>query len=160
MEEKHQKLYCIFIPNCQCILICIQFGLELCITHFILIRWYGHSYFLACLIYEGKWLNNRNLIIKRLSNMPYRGRGDRAVWTCAIALTTWLSHCQLEPWKSNEALFVFLVVRGCETFWNLQENEGSVCTQLFESGESVWMGGNISKRKTKRHWWIPEWETS
>jgi hypothetical protein len=47
------------------------------------------------------------------------------------------------------------VVRGCETFWNLQKNEGSVWGQLFESGNNVWMGGKISELKTK-----PEWETS
>jgi hypothetical protein len=98
--------------------------------------------------YEGKSLNNRNAVLKcmknyaqgkilfgdtnwLLSNMSDRGRDDQAV-----DRRTWPLHCQLAPWKSNEALFVFLV-RGCETFWNLQKNEGSVWRQLFESGESV-----------------------
>ena len=92
--------------------------------------------------YEGKSLNNRNFNLKcmekyaqrkllfrdtkwLLSNMSHRGRDDQAVWICAVGRTTWPLHCQLAPWKSNEALFVF-VVRGCETFWNLQTNEGSV----------------------------------
>ena len=47
-----------------------------------------------------------------LSNMPYRGRDDRAVWACAVARTTWSLHCQLAPWKSNEALLVFLWSEG------------------------------------------------
>ena len=74
--------------------------------------------------YERKSLNSRNAILKwmgkyvqrkilfrdterLLSNMPYRGRDDRAVWDCAVDRATWLLHCQLAPWKSNEALFVF-----------------------------------------------------
>jgi len=33
--------------------------------------------------------------------------------------------------------YSFFVVRGCETFRNLQKKEGSVWRQLFEPGESV-----------------------
>ena len=79
--------------------------------------------------YEGKSLNNRNFILKcmenyaqgkilfrytkwLLSNMSYRGRDDEAVWACAVGRTTWPLHCQLAPWKSNEALFVFLSSEG------------------------------------------------
>jgi len=68
--------------------------------------------------YEGKSLNNRNVILKcmekyaqrkilfrdtkwLLSNMPFRGRDDRAVRSFAIARTTWPLYCQLAPWKSN-----------------------------------------------------------
>jgi len=75
-------------------------------------------------IYEGKALNNRNFILKcmeqyvqrkilfrdtkwLLSNMSYRGRDDQEVWAYAVGLTTWPLHCQLAPWKSNVALFVF-----------------------------------------------------
>ena len=125
--------------------------------------------------YKGKSLNNRNFILKYmekhaqwkilfrgtkwlLSNMPHRGRDNRTVWACAIARTTRPLHCKLASWKSNKTLF--FVVRGCETFWNLQKNEGSVWRQMYESGEIVWMGGKISKWKTKRRWWTPEWETT
>jgi hypothetical protein len=45
-------------------------------------------------------------------------------------------------------LYSFSVFRGYET-WNLQKNEGSIWGQLFESGESVWMGGRISKRTVR-----------
>jgi hypothetical protein len=121
------------------------------------------------LMYVGKSLNKRNFILKSmenysqrkilfrdtkwlLSNMPYRGHDDRVVWACAIARKAWPLHCQLAPWKSNEALFFSFVVRRCETFWNLQRNEGSVWRQLFGLGEGVWIGGKISKQKTKRQW--------
>ena len=50
-----------------------------------------------------------------LSNMSYRGRDDQAVWACAVGRKTWPLHCQLAPWKSNEALFVFCGQR----VWNL-----------------------------------------
>ena len=102
------------------------------------------------LFQDTKWL---------LSNMPYRGRDDWAVWACAIARTTWLLHHQLAPWKSNDALFIFCGQR----VWNLLKSTEEwrfSRSQLFESGESVWMGGKISKRKTKLQWWTPEWETS
>jgi len=124
-------------------------------------RFYIEDYSCAAwdLLYEGKSLNNRNAIPKcmknyaqgkilfrdtkwLLSSMSYRGCDDQAVWACALGRTTWLLHCQLALWKINEALFVF-VARGCETFWNLQNNEGAVWRQLFESGENVWMGGKI-----------------
>ena len=55
---------------------------------------------------DTKWL---------LSNMSYRGRDDQAVWACAVGRTTWPLHCQLAPWKSNEALFLFCGQR----VWNL-----------------------------------------
>ena len=42
-----------------------------------------------------------------VSNMSYRGRDELGVRTCAVGRTTWPLHCQLAPWKSNEALFVF-----------------------------------------------------
>jgi len=76
--------------------------------------------------YEGKSLNSRNFILKcvekytqwkllfwdtkwLLSNMPYKGGDDRAAWAWAIPRTTWPIYCQLSPWKSNEALFVFFL---------------------------------------------------
>ena len=46
-----------------------------------------------------------------------------------------LSACTMGEQRSVICLFV---VRGCETFWNLQKNESSVWRQLFEWGESVW----------------------
>jgi len=49
------------------------------------------------------------------SNMSYGGRDDQAVWACAEGRTTWPLHCQLAPWKSNEALFIFCGQR----VWNL-----------------------------------------
>ena len=58
---------------------------------------------------DTKWL---------LSNMSYRGRDDQAVWACAVGRTTWPLHCQLAPWKSNEALFNFCGQRG----WNIQKS--------------------------------------
>jgi len=83
-------------------------------------------------MYEGKSLNNRNFILNcmekyalwkilfrdtkwLLSNMPYRGHDDRAVLACTIARTTWPLQCQLAPWKSSEALFIFSGQR----MWNL-----------------------------------------
>jgi hypothetical protein len=99
------------------------------------------------LFWDTKWL---------LSNMPYRGRDDWAVWACAIARTPWPLQCELAPWKSNEALFIFCGQR----VWNLlksQKNEDSVWRQLFESGESLWMGGKISKWMTKHQWWDEHW---
>jgi hypothetical protein len=79
---------------------------------------------LPSIVYEKKSLNNRNFILKLvekysqrkilfrdtkwlLSNTPYWGRDDRAVWACAIARTTWPLHCQLATGKSKDALFVF-----------------------------------------------------
>ena len=70
--------------------------------------------------YEGKSLNNRNFILKcmekyaqwkilfrdtkwLLSNMPYRGRDDRAVWACALArynMAAPLSTCTVEEQRS------------------------------------------------------------
>ena len=102
-------------------------------------------------IYEGKSLNNRNFILKcmekhaqwkilfqdtkwLLSIMPYRGHDDRAVWACAIASTTWLLHCQIAPWKSNEALFVFC----CQRVWNLLK---STEEWRFSMETVVWVRG-------------------
>jgi len=76
---------------------------------------------------DTKWL---------LSNMSYRGHDDQAVWACTVGHTTWLLHYQLASWKAKKR-YSFFVVRGCETFWNLQTNEGSVWRQLFESGECM-----------------------
>jgi len=84
------------------------------------------------MLYEGKSLNNRNFILKCMekyaqrkilfrdtkllvSNMSSRGCDDQAVWACAVGRTTWPLHCQLAPWNSNEALFVFCGQR----VWNL-----------------------------------------
>jgi len=61
------------------------------------------------LFQDTKWL---------LSNMSYRGRDDQAVWACVVGRTTWLLHCQLAPWKSNEALFFFCGQR----VWNLPKS--------------------------------------
>jgi len=74
---------------------------------------------------DTKWL---------LSNMPYRGRDDRAVWACAIARSTWPLHCQLAPLKSNEALFVFCG----QGVWNLLK-----CTEEWRLGMEtvVWVRG-------------------
>ena len=128
---------------------------------------------LCCMItYEGKSLNNRNFILKcmgkyaqwkilfrdtkwLLSNMPMpcRRRDNRAVWACSR------STVNLHQGRAMMH-YSFFVVRGCETFWNLQKNESSVWRQLSESGDSVWMGGKISKWKTKCQWWTQEWETS
>jgi len=83
-------------------------------------------------IYERKSLNNMNFVLKcmekyaqrkilfrdtkwPLSNVSYRGRDDQAVSACAVGRTTWPLHCQLAPWKSNEALFVFCG----QGVWNL-----------------------------------------
>ena len=87
---------------------------------------------LTALTYKGKSLNNRNFILNcmekyaqrkilfrdtkwLLSNMSCWGRDDQAVWDCALGRTIWPLHCQLAPWKSNEALFVFCGQR----VWNL-----------------------------------------
>jgi len=77
---------------------------------------------------DTKWL---------LSNMPYRVRDDRAVWACAIARTTWPLHCQIAPWKSNEALLVFFFFCG-QSVWNLLK-----CTDewRFNMETVVWVRG-------------------
>jgi len=97
--------------------------------------------------YEGKSLNKRNFFLKcvenyaqqkclfrdtkwLLSNMPYRGRDDRAIWACAITRTTWPLHCQLAPWKSNEVLFVFLWsgdVKPSEIYRRMKIQYGNSC---------------------------------
>jgi len=58
------------------------------------------------LFLDTKWL---------LSNTPYRRRDDRAVWARTVAHTVWPLHCQLAPWKGNEALFISCGQR----VWNL-----------------------------------------
>ena len=58
------------------------------------------------LFWDTKWL---------LSNMSCRCRDYQAVSACAVGRTTWPLHCQLAPWKSNEALFVFCG----QKVWNL-----------------------------------------
>jgi len=98
-------------------------------------------------IYEGKSLNNRNFILKcmekyaqqkilfwdtkwPLSNMSYRGRDNQAVWACTVGRTTWPLHCQLAPWKSNEALFVFLWSEGVnpsEIYRRMKVQYGDSC---------------------------------
>ena len=63
--------------------------------------------------------------------MPYRGRDDRAVWACAIARTTRPLQCQLAPWKSNEALFVFFLwsegVKPSEIYRRMKVEYGDSC---------------------------------
>jgi len=104
--------------------------------------------------YEGKSLNKRNFILKckekyaqrkilfrdtkwLLSNMPYRGRDDRAVWACAIARTTWPLHCQIAPWKSNEALFVFCGQSVYETWVERFQNGRQNVSDEHRSGRPV-----------------------
>ena len=103
---------------------------------------------------EGKSLNNRNFILKctekyaqrkmlfrdtkwLLSNMPYKGHDDRAVWTCAIARTTWPLHCQLAPWKSNEALLVFCGQRVWNLLKSTEEWRISMETVVWVRGECM-----------------------
>jgi hypothetical protein len=103
-------------------------------------------------IYEGKSLNNRNFILKcmekyaqrkilfwdtkwLLSNMPYGGLDDRAVWACAIASTTWPLQCQISPWKSNEALFVFCGQRVSNLLKSTEER--SMETVVWVRGECM-----------------------
>jgi len=74
---------------------------------------------------DTKWL---------LSNMPYSGHDDWAVWPCAVTHTTWLVHCQLAPWKSNEALFVFCGQR----VWNILK---STKAWRFNMETVVWVRG-------------------
>ena len=127
-------------------------------------------------LYEGKSLNNRNAILKcmkndalgkilfwdtkwLLSNMSYRGS-----WlSSSLSLRSRPYNMAAPPWtvlrRRVTKRYSFFVVRGCETLWNLQKNDGSVWRQLFESGESVWMGGKIPKLTTKCQWWTPEWNS-
>jgi len=69
--------------------------------------------------------------------MPYRGHDDQAVWACAIARTTWPLHCQIAPWKSNEALFFFCG----QKVWNLlistEEWRFSMETVVWVRGECM-----------------------
>ena len=69
-----------------------------------------------------------------LSNMSYRDREDQAVWACAVGHTTWPLHCQLAPWKSFEALFVFCGQR----VWNLLK---STEEWRFSMEKVVWVRG-------------------
>ena len=69
-----------------------------------------------------------------LSNMTYRGRDDQAVWGCAVGCTTWPLHCQIAPWKSNEALLVFCSQR----VWNLLK---STEEWRFSMETVVWVRG-------------------
>ena len=105
-------------------------------------------------IFEGKSLNNRNFILKcmekyaqwkilfqdtkwLLSSIPYRGRDDQAVWTCAIASTKWLLHCQLAPWKSNEVLFIFCGQRVWNLLKSTEEWRFSMETVVWVRGECM-----------------------
>jgi len=75
-------------------------------------------------MYEGKSLNKSNATLKcmikyakqksyfgiqngSLAICHIGGRDEQAVGACAVGRTTWPLHCQLAPWKSKEALFVF-----------------------------------------------------
>ena len=130
-------------------------------------------------LYEGKSLNNRNFILKckenyaqrkflfrdtkwLLSNTPYRGRDDRAVWTCAIAPTTWPLQCQLAPWKSNEALFVFCGQRVWNLLKSTEEWRFSMETVVWVRGECVngwtWESETADRAanpllQASHHWW-------
>jgi len=106
------------------------------------------------ILYEGKSLNNRNFILKcmekyaqrkilfrdpnwLLSNMSYRGRDDQAVWACAVGRTTWPLHCQLAPWKGNEALFVFCGQRVWNLLKSTEESRFSMKTVVWVRGECM-----------------------
>ena len=65
---------------------------------------------------DTKWL---------LSIMSYRGRDDQAVWACAVAVQHGRPTVNLHRGRVTKR-YSFFMVRGCETFWNLQKNEGSV----------------------------------
>ena len=80
------------------------------------------------LFWDTKWL---------LSNMPYRGRDDRAVWACVIACTTWQLYCQLAPWKNNEALFIFCGQRVWNLLKSTEEWRFSTETVVWVSGECM-----------------------
>ena len=77
---------------------------------------------------DTKWL---------LSNMSYRGRDDQAVWACVVGRTTWPLHCQLEPWKSNEALFVFCGQRVWNLLKSTEEWRFSMETVVWVRGECM-----------------------
>jgi len=77
---------------------------------------------------DTKWL---------LSNMSYRGRADQAVWAYAVGRTTWPLHCQLAPWKSNEALFVFCGQRERNLLKFIEERRFSMETVVWVRGECM-----------------------
>ena len=77
---------------------------------------------------DTKWL---------LSNMSYRGRDDQSVWACAVGRTTWLLRCQLAPWKSNEALFVFCGQRVWNLLKSTEEWRFSMETVVWVRGECM-----------------------
>ena len=77
---------------------------------------------------DTKWL---------LGNMSYRGRDDQAVWACAVGRTTWPLHCQLAPWKSNEALFVFCGQRVWNLLKSTEEWRFSMETVVWVRGECM-----------------------
>jgi AraC-like DNA-binding protein len=89
-----------------------------------------------------------------LRNMPYRGRNDWAVWPCAIAHTIPTLHCQLAPWKGNEALFVFYG----QTVWNLlkstEEWRFSMETVFWVRAVYEWVERfqNGRQKVSDKHW--------
>ena len=104
--------------------------------------------------HEGKSLNNRNFILKcmenyaqwkilfhdtkwLLRNMSYRGHNTQAVWACAVGCTSWPLHCQLVPWKSNEALFVFCGQRVWNLLKSTEEWRFSMETVVWVRGECM-----------------------
>jgi len=104
--------------------------------------------------YEAKSFNNRNAILKcmkkyaqrkilfrdtkwLLTNMSHRGRDDQAVWACAVDRTTWPLHCQLAPWKNNEALFVFCGQRVWNLLKSTEEWRFSMETVVWVRGECM-----------------------
>ena len=71
--------------------------------------------------------------------MSCRDLDDQAVWACAVGRTTWPLHCQLAPWKSNEALFVFCGQRVWNLLKSTKEWRFSIETAVWAIGLSlVW----------------------
>ena len=88
---------------------------------------------------DTKWL---------LSNMSYRGRDGQAVWACAVGRTTWPLHCQLAPWKSNEALLVFCGMKPSEIYRRMKVQYGTIGLSLVWTYERTFVEPEVC-----RWWW-------
>ena len=90
-----------------------------------------------------------------LSNVSYRGRDDQAVCACAVGRTTWPLHCQLAPWKSNEALIRFLWSEGVklsEIYRRMKVQYGDSCLSQGRVYEWVERFQNGRQNVSDEHW--------
>jgi len=101
--------------------------------------------------------------------MSYRGCDDQAVWACAVGHTTWSLHCQLAPWKSNEALFVFCgqrvwnLLKSTEEWWFSMETVVWVREECMNGWKDFEMDDKMSVMNTgmgdQLAWQVRQWNS-